>query len=134
MLTLPRCWIAFEYLAHFQARHLRQHQIENDKVRLFAAPLVQTGNAVTRRGNNKAAGLAQIQYEKIDNVLLVFDDQNGFARRRVHPQQNPGISYFDSPATLGLTPACSFRACVNSCKLETICGALASTVVANFSA
>ncbi len=131
---MPRCGIAFENPAHFQARHLRQHQIENDEVRLFLARFVQTGNAVTGRGNDKAAGFAQTQCEKIDNVLLVLDDKNGFAQRRVHPQQIFGISYFDSPATLGLTPICSFSACVNSCRLETICGALLSTVVANFSA
>ena len=36
------------------------------------------------------------------------------------------------PSALG--PAFSFKASVNSCKLETICGALANTVEANFSA
>ena len=34
----------------------------------------------------------------------------------------------------GVIPAFSFRACVNSCKLETICGAFVSTFVASFSA
>jgi len=34
----------------------------------------------------------------------------------------------------GLGPAFSFKACVNSCRLETICGAFVSTVLASFSA
>ena len=42
-------------------------------------------------------------------------------------------SYAPAGMPSGFGPAFSFNACVNSCRLETICGAFVSTVLASFS-
>ena len=79
--------IAFQNLADFQARHLRQHEIKNDESRLFRARLVQTGGAIRGGRDNEPARLTQVQRKQIDNVALVLDDQDSFAGGRLHSQQ-----------------------------------------------
>ena len=100
----------------------------------FGACFGQTGRAVARGRNREPTGFAQVQTQKIDNVLFVFDDENPLARHRVHAREGLRFSYCGSPAAAVFTPAFSFKVWVNSCKLETICGALLNTVVASFSA
>ena len=68
--------------------------------------------------------------EKINNIALVLDDEDGFAGRRFHGSNFLSL-YFASLA--GFVPAFSFKACVNSCRLVTIWGAFVRTVLASFS-
>jgi len=55
-----------------------QHQIRNHEIRL-SAPLCQTA-VPSLALKEQSRRFAQIQREKIDNVLLVFDDEDTLAR------------------------------------------------------
>ena len=59
--NVARGCIALEQFANFESGHFRQHQIENDEVRLLRARFGQTGGTVGGRRNHEPAGLAQIQ-------------------------------------------------------------------------
>ncbi len=80
----------FRILHSFQARHFRQHQIQNDEGRLFRTGFAQPSHAIVGRRNRKPAGFTKIQGEKIDNVPLVLDDQDFPAGCRFHTQQLSG--------------------------------------------
>ena len=83
---MPCSRVTLQNLANFETRHFRQHQIENDEGRLFAPRFVEAGRTIAGRGNDEPARFAQIEHEQIDNVLLVFDDEDGFARHRDHAE------------------------------------------------
>src|SRR6059058_4657915 len=89
--------IGLQDLANFQTRHFRQHQIENNESRLFGPRFVQSNSPIGRRRSHETC-FAQTKGEKIDNVPLVFDDENCLAGCRFHSQLLYRRNYFDLPA------------------------------------
>src|SRR4029077_3956909 len=108
-----RCLTLYNF-ANLESGDFRQHQIENDEVRLFRTRFGQSSGTVAGLRNKKATRFAQIKREKVDNVVFVFDDENSFARHRVHARETLLRRYFDRLATRGFAPAFSFRSWVNS--------------------
>src|SRR6202022_1964043 len=67
--NMARSRFAFQNFANLESRHFRQHQVENDKIRLFRARFGQTGSAISCGWEHDAAGLGKIKREKIAAVL-----------------------------------------------------------------
>ena len=95
--------IAADFLADFEARKLRQHQVEQQNVRRRFAHLRQARGAVGRRGDLESFAL-EVVADQLDDIAVVFDQQNSFhfvsfilifARRLRNSQTSS--SYMDRP-------------------------------------
>jgi hypothetical protein len=71
-----------ELAAHLEAVDPREHQVEDDEVRLVAPVELQAVLAVARC-DDRPALLLQVQPDELDDVALVVDDQD-----RLHPGED----------------------------------------------
>ena len=69
--------------ADLQAVDLRQHQVEDDQIRLFLFHLPEAFGSGFGRYGSKALFL-QIECDQLENVLLIFDDEDFFVSRAWH--------------------------------------------------
>ena len=91
--------------------------------------------AGSRTAPRKSAVARTTEVLILPSITLLYSTIRA-ERRPVEPRPlQIARTYFDSPPTpSGLAPAFSLKAWVNSCRLETIWGALVRTVLASFSA
>jgi hypothetical protein len=74
-------------LAHFDAVHVGQHQVEDDECRLLRGDELQRLRPVRRRAN-RVAGVLQIGGDERRDRRLVFDDEHRL-RLRGHVALTP---------------------------------------------
>src|SRR6478672_10596941 len=85
--NVPGEGVTLKNFADLQARHFRQHQIENDQDRRFFARPTQTGRAVRGGDDIESGGAFKSANQYFDNVGFVFDDENFLFRGRAHDHQ-----------------------------------------------
>ena len=65
------------FLADFQAGKFRQHQIEDEKIGRSLADLREAGGTIAA-GGDLVTVFFQVVAHQLDDVFVVFDDQNTF--------------------------------------------------------
>ncbi len=123
--NLSRRRIGLENFANFEAGHFWQHEIEDDQVRLFLARFLPAGGAVRcawRRRTRQLCASSGVRRSTTSRSSSTMRIRllDALSMRARDLRQATSLR----PATAGFTPAFSFNAWVNSCRLETICGRL----------
>ena len=76
-------WSRSKAFTDFEAVDLGQHQVEDDQIGLLLFHLLEAFRASRGRYGSKAFFL-QIQFDQLENIVLVFDDEDFFACRAWH--------------------------------------------------
>ena len=71
-------FVGAELVEHFEARHARQHEVEDDQRRSVLLREAECVGTVAGR-RNPEAGLGEVIDDECDDIRLVVDDEDAFS-------------------------------------------------------